>query len=346
MSEQKKENEGKELPEHERLFVGGEKLGPDKEKKIVDGKEQEIELDGKGEYKIVNPRRLYLGKPYSDWTSDWFNWFLSSDADKRNFGPVVFLRSLGLPNKITGANISDVTGQVAGSDALPDSNNADPDYPKIYPNDPNIRVGSDRLQIFEDQAVIVPIIIAYELASVPYRDWGTLQDYTGLTIDYGDNPPEPSQLTINNKDIKLPRGLTMKDFRIITPVFMAVIPETEYGRSIKDFLEKQFASGSYPAIVEGYFVMLKFEPGSYWVHSWASGPREVRGPYFSELLYQIEVRERAKCDPHGMISRGRPSRNEHVLKRTLHVKRQIGELTPAEVNRFRKFLKPSSMHYP
>jgi len=317
---------GKELPEEERLFVGGEILEPEKE------------LDGEGEYKIVNPRRLYLGKPYDDWTSDWFNWFVSADADKRNLGPVVFLRSLGLPNKITGANISEVTGQVAGSEVLPDSHGADPNYPKVYPNDPNIRIGSERLQIFEDQAVLIPIIIAYELASVPYRDWGTLQDYTGLTIDYGDNPPEPRQLTINNREIKLPKGLTMKDFRIITPIFTAVIPETEYGRSIKDFLEKPFTPGNYPAIVEGYFVMLKFRPGSYWVHSWASGPREVRGPYFSELLYQIEVLERAVCDPHGMINRGRPSRNEHLLRQTLFKKKEIGELKDPQVNRFQKFL--------
>jgi hypothetical protein len=302
---------------------------------------KEPDLDGEGKYRVVDPRRLYCGKGYSDWTSDWFNWFLSADADKRNSGPVVFLRSLGLPNRITGANISDVPGQVTGSETLPDSLSADPNYSKIYVNDPNIRVGGDRLQIFQDQAVLVPIIIAYELASVPYRDWGTLQDFTGLTIDYGDNPPDPRQLTINNKTINInpkeippPEGLEMKDFRITTPIFTAVVPETEYGRSVKDFLEIRIVPGSYPAIVEGYFVMLEFKPGIYWVHSWASGPREVGGPYFSELLYQIKVRK--KRDPHGMITRGRPSRNARILKRTLD---KLTELTSPEVNRFKKCIE-------
>ena len=68
------------------LFVGGEVLS------------QEKGVDGQGTYKIINPERLYLGKTYSDWTTDWFNWFLSANADRRNAGPVVFLRSRGLPD--------------------------------------------------------------------------------------------------------------------------------------------------------------------------------------------------------------------------------------------------------
>ena len=31
---------------------------------------------------------------------------------------------------------------------------------RSYVNDPNVRIGGDRLKIFEDQAVFVPIIIA------------------------------------------------------------------------------------------------------------------------------------------------------------------------------------------
>jgi hypothetical protein len=312
-------------------------------------------------YKVIHPDHLYRGKGYGDWISDWFNWFLSADADKRNSGPVAFLRSLGLPNKNTGANISDVPPQVTGSDTLPTSLSADLNYSKKYVNDPNIRIGEDRLQIFADQAVLVPIIIAYELASVPSRDWGRMQDFTGLTIDYGDNPPTNNQLTIDNEYVNLrtddpPEELEMKDFRFITPIFMAVVPEIEYGRSVKDFLEIEVAPGHYPAIVEGYFVMLKFNtPGTYWVHSWASGPREVSGPYFSELLYEIEVREERR--PHGTVTGGRPSRNEQVLKRVYkdlieeqkqereqEEQKQVGGLRDSEVNKritsFKNYLRP------
>ena len=355
---------GQELPEYERLFVGGEELIPETEKELVGGKQKETIVDGNGAYKIVNPHRLYLGKSYSDWTTDWFNWFLSADADKRNSGPVVFLRSHGLPNSITGANISDVLGQVpTRTDTLTDTPRVDMDeYRAAYVNDPNIRIGSDRLQIFEDQTVFFPIISAYAFASIDqykFSDWGYMQDFTGTAIEYGDNPPETNQITINNKDIKLPEGLGMEHFRITTPIFTAVVPETQYGRSIKDFLEDSpLATGFYPALVEGYYVMLKFFPGSYWVHSWASAPRERSGPYYSELLYQIEVSKRrprnlhkgllteairVKRDPHkGFVSEDyntivRPSRNERVLNRTLYEKTKIGELTEPEIKRFQKF---------
>ena len=88
----------------------------------------------------------------------------------------------------------------------------------------------------------------------------------------------------------------MENFRIATPIFTAIVPEAPYGTSIKDFLEDSpIPPGSYPALVEGYSVILKFtKTGSYWIHAWASAPRERSGPYFSELLYQIEVNNRER----------------------------------------------------
>jgi hypothetical protein len=288
------------------------------------------EGSGGGKYEVVDPHSNYCGKSYSEWTTDWMNWFLSAHADKRNSGPVVFLRSHGLPNSFTGAFNSNLPNQVSATDTSPDSHSTDPDYPTIYVNDPNIRIGGDKLQIFEDQAVFIPIITAYGFASI-VKDWGYLQDYTGLLIDNGDNPPGPAQLTINNKKIEPP--LEMKDFRITTPIFTAVVPDAPYGTSIKDFLEDgPIAPGNYPAMVDGYFVMLKFPStsNSYWVHSWASAGREAKGSYFSELLYEIEVLPMAKR--HGMISTRYPAQNEGVINRILSKKKEIGEFTNAEVD--------------
>jgi hypothetical protein len=323
-------------------------------------------LDGEGSYQIVNPYRLYLGKSYSEWATDWFNWFLSANADRRNAGPVVFLRSRGLPNSNTGAYISDVPNQgIIGPDSSSGSFSADTVYNPSYVNDPNIRIGSDRLQIFLDQVIFIPIIVAYSFASIePGKDWGRMQDFTGLTIDYGDDPPNENQLTINNEDLKLPARLNMEQFRIVTPIFTAVLPEAPYGTSIRDFLEDApVQPGSYPALVEGYFVILKFtEPGSYWVHSWASAPRERSGPYFSELLYQIEVNTRERKGHRGLLTEGsralrsptkglmfeepigipRPARNERVFNRTLCEKKKIGELTDPEIKRFQEFFSSSS----
>ena len=164
------------------LFVGGEVLS------------QEKGVDGQGTYKIINPERLYLGKTYSDWTTDWFNWFLSANADRRNAGPVVFLRSRGLPDAATGAYISDVPNHGVGGIDTSKPVSMDSEYNLSYINDPNIRIGGDRLQIYLDQAVFIPIIVAYSFALFePYKDWGRMQDRTGLTIDYGDNPPNERQ---------------------------------------------------------------------------------------------------------------------------------------------------------
>jgi hypothetical protein len=364
-------------------------------------------LDGKGRYIVIDPDDLYNGMSYSEWTSNWFNWFLSADADRRNSGPVVFLRSKGIPNEKTGAGISDVQTLTdvqtlanvgSGSYPLPDSPAADvtgmTTPSKLYVNDPNIKIGGDRLQIFEDQAVLVPIHVCFWLKTTPYADWGSMQDHTGLTIDNGDNPPDVSQLTINGMEIELPitqeireeekvmvadlaavketladikkgqktladikkekgEKITLADikelkinlvkelklmerFRITTPIFTAVVPEAQYGRSAKDFIEESpIVPGSYPAMVDGYFVMFKFKPGTYWVHSWASAPRETRGPYFSELLYQIEVHKRRPR--YGMITRWRPSRNERVLNQILEQKKRTGDLTNPEMNRFKTY---------
>lgn len=401
------------------------------------------DLDGEGKYEVVDPDSLYHGKSYSDWAADWMNWFLSKDADIRNSGPVAFLRSKGLPNEKTGANISDVPGKLGETMGLDNSSYSEPTdvtglftQNKPYVNDPNVKVGGDRLQIYEDQAVFVPIIVAFWLKRTTYADWGGMQDSVGLIIDYGDNPPDRRQLTINGESIILPvignqttydrvikkRNTDLKDladaatikakeifseklnlskqreagllqgkdigvrmdeieqkknslieqikearkdvnqkiheiqgpykeeedgdedesvelmsrFRINTPVVQAVVPEAQYGRSAKDFIEEApVAPGVYAAMVDGYFVMLRFKKGTYWIHSWASGPREARGPYFSELLYQIEVRPRRRAS--GMVTRGRPSRNERILSQILEQKEKDKDFTDSELRRFKKY---------
>jgi hypothetical protein len=312
-------------------------------------------------WRFIEHNVLYKGKSYGEWVCDWFNWFLSADADNRNSGPVVFLRSRGLPNRLTGANTSDVPGTMGTPKDMLDSSTDDqsysPSFSGTYVNDPNVRIGGDRLRIFDDQAVLVPIIIAYWLRYETNTDWGSMQEFTGLTIDYGDDPPDPRQLTVmtQNDEDEIP---IVKDglapFRFVTPIFTAVVPDVQYGRSVKDFLESPVAPGSYPALVEGYFVMIQFygkhpEEGGYWIHSWASAPREVRGPYFSELLYQIEVAPRKpqesrgmKQVPPGRVTRWRPPRNERILSKILEQKEQSGDLTALESKQFKKYFTVDS----
>lgn len=297
-------------------------------------------LDGNGEYKVVSPDTLYFGKSYSDYASDWFNWLLSAKADTRNSGPVVFLSSKHIPDMTTqsGRNFFDLikVSEATRATSYSAFDLANSGAPKLYVNEPHIRIGNNRLQIFEDQAVFVPSIVCYLFATEPYMDWGYMQDFVGLMIDAGDNPPDTLQLTINNESITLPSGLSnLTEYRIRTPIFTTLVPDTPYGTSLKDFLEEgQIPPGTYPAMIDGYFVMLQLKPGRYWVHSWAGAGREVRGPYFSELIYQIEVCERPKCDPHGRLTVMRPPQFQGEAD--LQAKRMTadGLLTPPEAARF------------
>jgi hypothetical protein len=283
-------------------------------------------------YEVVDPERLFRGRSYSSLVEDWFNWYVSTDADKRTLGQVVFLRSTAIPspNKPNGyiepseLNVTNVYAD-------------DPLYEKPYANNPHIRVGGDSLNIRKDQAVFVPIIVAYEVARKPYYDWGSMQEFTGLTIDYGDNPPTPRQILIDGQEIKAPSLIKsqgdLQKFRIRTPLFPIIIPEADYGRSIKDFLEESFVPGQYVAIVEGYFVLIEnLSPGQHHIYCRASAPRERAGPYVAELLYEINVANVPPPESRGAID-FEPPRNTAIVKRILGEKLEKGEITQAEMKK-------------
>ncbi len=140
-------------------------------------------------YKIIPPDRLFRGKSYSDWIEEWFNFFLCVEPDRRNHGPVVFLHATGKDDEKKNENDS--------------TNGNDSGYRTPYANLPNIRVGADRLQIYEDQAVLLPVITSYAEASNPADDWGVMQDYCGAAIDNGDNPPITNWVTIDGNPINV-----------------------------------------------------------------------------------------------------------------------------------------------
>ena len=209
-----------------------------------------------------------------------------------------------------------------------------------------------------------------------------MQDSAGLLIDAGDNPPDEIQLTVTNAErlserlseilpkgdlktvhdlktadtrllgmerIRLGKDLTMDQFRFTTPLFTAVVPQAPYGISMKDFLEEgSIASGTYSAMLDAYFVMIKFHPPqneaeaevskTYWIHSWASAGREPRGPYFSELLYEVELSQRP--DRQNMVTTRFPARNEGVLLDTIKKKeREFSLKDIAQIMSVRRFAR-------
>ena len=288
------------------------------------------------DYEIIDPDLNYRGKNYSALATDWFNYFISIDADKWTSGPVVFLKSVPAPKMV-----NDVTN-IGNESSVASTYSADAFFPRPYENNPNVRVGGDKLVIFTDQAVFWPIITSYEIATKPYQDWGELQEYAGSIMDNGDDPPDTNKITINGKPIEFPEvqrkrkleKLEMSHFRIQTPVFTTIVPEVDYGRSLRDLLEDEVPPGHFPTIVEGYFVLLKFNnPKTYVLHSEAKAGRAVRGPYTAEIFCEVQVNQGPRKPP----TQGRPisvriPRNDSIIARIFSEKIEKNELTVDRAN--------------
>lgn len=83
--------------------------------------------------------------------------------------------------------------------------------------------------------------------------------------------------------------------------------------------------------------MLRFKKGCYWVHSWASAGRELKGNYFSELLYQIDVAPRPKGVPyHGTITVRRPAHFMGTADRVVKKMTEDNQLTKSEFDFYKK----------
>lgn len=279
-------------------------------------------------YEVLPPNGVYFGKTYSSLAEDWFNWFLTTDPDKRSLGQVVFLRSVKMLKEVDKSKYSNAVVEIPSSHY-----SSDDLFPRRYSNEPNIRVGADRQQMYLDQYLFCPILVATWIATKPYHDYGFMQEYCGLTLDHGDNPPDRGQFRINGDPVILPEGTDMMDFRVATSVFTAIVPDTDYGRSLGAFLEEEVLPGQYAALVEGFFLLIRFNrEATYRVYSAASAGREVKGSYFAEYLYEIEALERAK-----RRSTGSPgfklARNEAEISRILTEKLSRGEISPVSARK-------------
>src|ERR1044071_8593026 len=107
------------------------------------------------------------------------HWVGTIESGKRTSGQGIILTSMGTLHSVLEDN-----GSGSGKDQSVASSFAEDQYfARSYKNDPNIRVGRDKLQICIDQGIFLPIIMAYQEATKPYHDYGFMQDYTGSTID-------------------------------------------------------------------------------------------------------------------------------------------------------------------
>lgn len=220
-------------------------------------------------HSVIPPDSIYLGKTYGEWVSDFVNWLFSIDADNHNNGQVVFLKGI--------------------------SSTTPPDYAAGL--EPNIMVGKDRLKIFDDQAIFLPCIMAYWAATDPGETEVSLRERVKLDIDGGDNPPTNNQVTIDGQPI----DAEMNNHLIHSPQFTLFAPDSEYGKSLKDYVEYPIPAGVFQSVASGYFFLVKLTKGSHIIHSYARGRTTEKGTYWVELLYEVNVKN--------ALERGQPSKS-------------------------------------
>jgi hypothetical protein len=227
-------------------------------------------------HKVNSPNVLYRGKSYNDWIKDYFTWYFSDDPDSHNTGPVVFLKSVPSGHPYSSkAN----TGIIAEGE-IPDNM-----------REPNVRVGRDKLDIYLDQAILIPAIVAYFSATGPSDTIHTLQNFVRDAAANSDNPPRKEQILIDGDPIDV---LNMRHYSFETDLFTLTVPDVPPGRSYATYVEyPPLMTGNWPTIGSGYFFLVTFdEPGTHIVQSRAKGKKYLDGrDYYADLFYEIVVHD-------------------------------------------------------
>lgn len=275
-------------------------------------------------YTVVPANELYRGKSYAEWISDWYNWFVSEEPDDHNRGPVVFLKSYPSPRKL----------KAKAEDKEP----MDSSYKSTFINYPNLAVGNDSIEIFDDQAILAPVMGA----NMDAEDSATTEEYmrnwVRNQIDNGDNPPKSYQLTINGQPVFDDED-ALHAYRVETPLFQLMIPDTEFGASLKDFMEIPYKPGIYNSVADGYFVLLKdLKKTAYVIHCYSQGSNYGgKQRYYSEYIYHIKIlnREGRTSSPSmGFI----PDRFTNLLKEELKEKLHNNEIEKSEYDSLKKLI--------
>ncbi len=223
------------------------------------------------DYELVPANQIYRGYSYGDLVGLWSNWIVSKYPDKANRGiPVYFLRGVDFPNK---------TGDSQGV---------------AYTERAVLMTGHDKLRIPEGSAIFFGVLNAIiDSVDNPVAD-DTLSRLSAADQDLvrGDNPPDPTQITIDGEPIKDEEEQTIRveDFLVYSPEFTLHVPDVPYGISLAPFFDIPFKHpGARPAITAGWFFLVKLNKGTHIIHTFGKGPPVEQGIYRTEKLYEIEV---------------------------------------------------------
>jgi hypothetical protein len=273
---------------------------------------------------IVKSDKIYRGKTYSQWIPEWCNWFYMVDPDQYNNEPwndVKFLRSFPSPEKIAKLDPNQKI-QYEGS--------------AMYRNLPNVMIGSDRIVMYDDQAIFFPVMLGIWIANDPNNisdEYGMMERWVKEQNSHSDDPPMPYQFTINGKTIINSEDIT--SYKISSnATFSLRIPAADYGRSLNDFVFEPSAPGWYQAYCQGYFFMVEgFKPQeeSYFVFSMARGAPYAAGEYYASFVYEIKVLPRS-LKPRSSQSGNFPERILHSITNDFTSRKEKKEIGEIEFN--------------
>lgn len=230
-------------------------------------------------FRVVPVDAIYKGKTYSQWIADWTNWFFMQYPDQYNSQPwndVKFLTSFPSPDVIAQFGEPGEQIKYEGSE---------------FGNVPNIKTGENKIVMYDDQAIFFPVMIAMWVNS-DEKDYGYMERWVKNQNSVSDNPPPAHQFTLD--EVPLLPSTEVANHRIMSNgIFQVHIPDAPYGTSLKDFVFEPSLPGTYGAVCEGYFFLLKDleardEP--YRLMSFATGaPYPALGEYHAAFVYEIKV---------------------------------------------------------
>ncbi len=143
------------------------------------------------------------------------------------------------------------------------------------------------VSIFSDQPIFVAIISAVINTDdgAEFDNEAKRREEANSTIDAGDNPPKPQQVTIDGIPIVEEK---LDDFRIESPEFILHVHEKS---PLRDKLEVHYHVNGLPTVVVGYCVLINSLPARtepYLIHTKARGQDD----YPAEASTKVYVRDR------------------------------------------------------
>ncbi len=221
------------------------------------------EHDDSPMYHIIDPNTLYRSKTYADYLEEFWKWLYSVNCDIYNVGDVAFLR-----------------GAAIGTDPA-----------KGYLGGPVIKVADNALTISKEQGVFFCNVTTNTEALYEREQYSEAQLRGHCVADLNQSTmPTQKQIVIDGSPIRMPQNINMNAFRTITSQYLLNVPDTQYGESLSPYLDVVLNPGEYRCVASGYCFLVVFDdPGLHTIYSIGKGKPWVRGDYFSELLYEINV---------------------------------------------------------